>query len=283
MDNVNGYNASFNITLVPCDIEINNKNIIKILSDLSERYFQLLNSSKACSFYEIDDLLVKIQNGYEADKKNLPEMHEICESSYQKEKHAVEILKSYQALIDENPALQWFPWNGRIIDYVTLRRNLAEEIVVKEVRTKVFEHLGELFAGALLSEDDQAAIYRASLRFLDALTLCLYSDKVFAARASVEELGNMFGMNMGGIPVLTDFCDGACLRMDLLPLLEKGYRALFHHNDRLEADEISYLRLLKGAFAEIAAVVGQHYGTLDYAQEQGIHVPECFFSYDLID
>lgn len=282
MDNVNGYYTSCNIMLIHCNVENDNKKSLKKLNDLSMSYFQLCKSDMAYYCYEIDELISKIQSGDKINDKDTPEIHKICESLCQKENHAVEILTSYQALVDENPTLTYFPWKGRMIDYATLRRSLAEEIVAKEVRAKVFDQLAELFTCALLADVDKAAIYRTSMRFLDALTLCLYSDKVYAARASVEALGNMFGLIMGGMPVLTDFCDGACLRMDLLPLLEKGYRTLFRINDLLEADEISYLRILKGAFAEIAAVVEQHYGTLDYAQEQGVYVPECFFSYDLI-
>ncbi len=282
MDNVNRYYTSYNIKLIPYNAENINEKLLKMLNDLSMSYFQLCKSNMAYYFYEIDELISKIQGGDKINVKDSQEIHEICDSLCQKEKHAVEILTSYQALVDENPTLTCFPWNGRIIDYATLRRSLAEEIVDKEVRAKVFDQLAELFTCALLPDVDKAAVYRTSMRFLGALTLCLYSDKVYAARASVEALGNMFGFNTGGMPVLTDFCDGACLRMDLLPLLEKGYRILFRNNDLLNDDEISYLRILKGAFAEIAAVVEQHYGTLDYAQEQGIHVPECFFSYDLI-
>lgn len=283
MDNVNRYYTSCNITLIPCNVENNNEKSLKMLNDLSISYFQLRKSDMAYQFYEIDELISKIQSGDKIDNKDAQGIHEICESLCQKEYHSVEMLKSYQALVGENPTLTCFPWNGRIIDYATLRRSLAEEIVAKEVRAKVFDQLAELFTCALLPDVDKAAIYRSSMRFLDALTLCLYTDKVFAARASVEALGNMFGLNMSVMPVLTDFCNGMCLRMDLLPLLEKGYGILFRNNDLLDDDEISYLRILKGAFAEIAAVVEQHYGTLDYAQEQGIHVPECFFSYNLID
>ncbi|XBS70148.1 hypothetical protein ABK905_02315 [Acerihabitans sp. KWT182] len=278
MDNVNRYYTECNLTLIQCHFENDNEIIFKKLNSISMRYFQLCKSDMAYYSYEIDELFSKIQNGDKIEDKNTQELDEVCEALSQKEDYALELLTSYQTLVEESPALKCFPWNGHTIDYATLCRNLKEEMVVKKVRAQVFDQLGELFTCALLPDVDKAAIYRASMRFLDALTLCLYSEKVFAARASVEALGDILGFNVADMPLLTDFCDGACLRMHLLPLLEKGYHVYFHNNDFLEADEISYLRILKGAFAEIAAVVEHYYGTLDYAQERGIHVPTPFFS-----
>ncbi|WP_213992621.1 hypothetical protein [Sodalis sp. dw_96] len=256
---------------------------MKILKNISNRYFQLCNKDKAYNFYEIDEMLLKIQNGDKTDNKNPQEIQEICEVLSQKEKDAFDILKYYKTLAEKTSASEGFPWNGRIIDYSTLRQSLAEEIVVKEVRVKVFDQLGELFFCAILSDDDKATIYRSCMRFLEALTLCLYSDKVFAARACVEELGRMFEFDVDNLPELTDVCNGACLRKVLLPFLEQGYGIIFRKTYCLVEDEIRYLLTLKGAFAEIAKVVEQHYGSLDQVKEHGIHVPDCFFSYDLLD
>ncbi len=63
--------------------------------------------------------------------------------------------------------------------------------------------------------------------FSYALTLCLYSDKVFAAWESLEAIGKLFRFDVNKLPILTDACSRACLRLTLLPYLENGYQIVF--------------------------------------------------------
>ncbi len=279
MDNINIYDIACSLLFVPCNI-LDNGEIYKNLKDLSNRFIQLRNEDKDKDYlsYRFDVLILKIKNGGKINDCTVREMNVICRALGEKEQESVGILRNYQSLIDANIILKNYPWNNKVFDYPDIQRYLTEEIVARAVRIKVFDQLGDIFFSMTLSNEDKVMMWRAGMYFLNALTLCLYSDKVFAAWESLEAIGKLFRFDVNKLPILTDACSRACLRLTLLPYLENGYQIVFRRNpNRTDADSV-YLQALKGVFAEIAFVVEQHYGNLDQVNAWGIHVPDCFFN-----
>jgi len=229
----------------------------------SDEFFRLRSEDKTSIFNNLENIVTKAKTNNTISSDEVLKAKTLVRHLITKESEALNQLNQYNKIVEDSKGvIENFWWENKEYNYKETNKRLNEDITTKKSQVDNMEKICDVFQDANLTNNEKVILLRAELRFMNALTLTLYSDYVSAARFNVMSLGKLIGYDTEDLTTVPNDAKRAFSQEHFFPEIKKIVIGSLNNQNT----SASFRNRLKEDIVNIAREIKKEYSMLDNSQ-----------------